>query len=229
GHGQMPDSDLEDVMLDFYDHQFDVLVCTTIIENGLDVANSNTLVVNDADHLGLAQLHQLRGRVGRSSRQAYCYLLYRPFKELTEVAEKRLQAIREFTDLGAGFRIALRDLEIRGAGNLLGGEQHGFMVSVGFDLYCQMIQEAIRELKGEEMDEAMLPAVLLPLPATIPADYIPTEGLRIAFYRKIAACRTLEDVATVPADLDDRFGDPPTPVCNRLSVMLLRRDCISAG
>src|SRR5262249_32387482 len=159
GHGQMADSDLEEVMLDFYDQKFDILVCTTIIENGLDIPNVNTMVVNDADHLGLAQLHQLRGRVGRSSRQAYSYLLYRPFKELTEVAEKRLQAIREFTDLGAGFRIALRDLEIRGAGNLLGGEQHGFMVSVGFDLYCQMIQEAIRELKGEETDEVILPSV----------------------------------------------------------------------
>src|SRR5205814_9518182 len=167
GHGQMPDSDLEDVMLDFYDHQFDVLVCTTIIENGLDVANSNTLVVTDADHLGLAQLHQLRGRVGRSSRQAYCYLLYKPFKELTEVAEKRLQAVREFTELGAGFRIAMRDMEIRGAGNLLGGEQHGFIVSVGFDLYIQMIEEAVKELQGEVVEEVLLPSVSLPISAFI--------------------------------------------------------------
>src|SRR5205085_8492126 len=184
---------LEEVMLDFYDGEYDILCCTTIIESGLDVPNVNTIVIHDADHLGLAQLHQLRGRVGRSSRQAYCYLLYKPFKELTEVAEKRLQAVREFTELGAGFRIAMRDMEIRGAGNLLGGEQHGFLVSVGFDLYCQMIQEAVRELKGEETDEVLLPAVAMPLPAMIPEKYIPTDGLRIAFYRKIAACRALEE------------------------------------
>src|SRR5207244_11433668 len=161
--GQMKEDDLEEVMLDFYDREYDILCCTTIIESGLDVPNVNTIVINDADHLGLAQLHQLRGRVGRSSRQAYCYLLYRPFKELTELAERRLQAVREFTELGAGFRIALRDLEIRGAGNLLGGEQHGFMVAVGFDLYCQMIGEAIRELKGEQIDEVMLPVVVSPI------------------------------------------------------------------
>src|SRR5207248_9382332 len=153
GHGQMKEDDLEEVMLDFYDREYDILCCTTIIESGLDGPNVNTIVVHDADHLGLAQLHQLRGRVGRSSKQAYCYLLYRPFKELTEVAEKRLQAVREFTELGAGFRIALRDLELRGAGNLLGGEQHGFMVYVGFELYCQMIQEAIGELKAQEPDQ----------------------------------------------------------------------------
>src|SRR5205085_8915529 len=166
---------LEEVMLDFYDGEYDILCCTTIIESGLDVPNVNTIVINDADHLGLAQLHQLRGRVGRSSKQAYCYLLYKPFKVLTEVAEKRLQAVREFTELGAGFRIAMRDMEIRGAGNLLGGEQHGFIVSVGFDLYVQMIQEAIRALKGEETDEVMLLAAMLPLPETIPAEDTPTS------------------------------------------------------
>lgn len=229
GHGQMAETELEEVMLDFYEQKFDILLCTTIIENGLDIPNVNTMIINDADHLGLSQLHQLRGRVGRSSRQAYCYLLYKPYKELTETAEKRLQAVREFTDLGAGFRIALRDLEIRGAGNLLGGEQHGFMVSVGFDLYCQMIQEAVRELKGEETDEVLLPAVALPLPAMIPEKYIPTDGLRIAFYRKIAACRSLEDVAKVQEELDDRFGDPPKPVWNLLALMRLRLHCIPAG
>jgi transcription-repair coupling factor (superfamily II helicase) len=229
GHGQMADTELEDVMLDFYEHKFDLLLCTTIIENGLDIPNANTMIMNDADHLGLAQLHQLRGRVGRSVRQAYCYLLYKPFKELTETAEKRLQAVRDFTDLGAGFRIALRDLEIRGAGNLLGGEQHGFLVSVGFDLYCQMIQEAIRELKGEETDEVMLPAVMLPIPGLIPAAYLPTDGLRIAFYRKIAACRTAEEVTKVQEELEDRFGDPPRSVWNLLALMRLRIQCIPAG
>jgi transcription-repair coupling factor (superfamily II helicase) len=167
--------------------------------------------------------------VGRSSRQAYCYLLYKPFKELTETAEKRLQAVREFTDLGAGFKIAMRDMEIRGAGNLLGAEQHGNMVSVGFDLYCQMIEEAVKELQGEQVEEVLLPSVSLPLTALIPEDYIPTDGLRIAFYKKIAACRVLDDVDRVQAELEDRFGDPPKTVWNMLAIMRLRMDCIAAG
>jgi transcription-repair coupling factor (superfamily II helicase) len=179
--------------------------------------------------MGLAQLHQLRGRVGRSSRQAYCFLLYKPFKQLTEVAEKRLQALREFAELGAGFKIALRDMEIRGAGNLLGGEQHGFMVSVGFDLYCQMIQEAVKEEQGEVVEEELLPGVSLPLSAYLPHDYVPTEGLRIASYRKIAACRTLEDVARVQEEMEDRFGDPPKPVWHLLALMRLRINSLEAG
>jgi transcription-repair coupling factor (superfamily II helicase) len=229
GHGQMKDSELEDVMLAFYEGEFDILVCTTIIESGLDIPNVNTVLINDADRFGLSQLHQLRGRVGRSSRQAYCYLLYKPFKELTETAEKRLQAIREFTDLGAGFQIAMRDLEIRGAGNLLGGEQHGNMESVGFNLYCQMIEEAVKELRGEVVEEVLLPSVNLPLSAFIPEDYIPTDGLRIAFYKKLAACRAREEADRVQAELEDRFGDPPKTVWNMLSVMRLRIDCVPAG
>jgi transcription-repair coupling factor (superfamily II helicase) len=225
----MPERDLEEVMLDFYDHEFDILVCTTIIESGLDIPRVNTIIINDADHLGLSQLHLLRGRVGRSSVQAYCYLLYKPFKQLTEVAEKRLQALRDFTDLGAGFKIALRDMEIRGAGNLLGGEQHGFMISVGFDLYCQMIAEAVKELQGQVEEEILLPGVSLPLSAFVPHDYIPTEGLRIAFYRKIAACRELPDVDKVQEELEDRFGDPPRPVWNLLALMRLRMNCVPAG
>jgi transcription-repair coupling factor (superfamily II helicase) len=229
GHGQMREGDLEEVMLDFYDHEFDILVSTTIIESGLDIPNVNTIVINDADRLGLAQLHQLRGRVGRSSRQAYCFLLYKPLKQLTEVAEKRLQALREFAELGAGFKIALRDMEIRGAGNLLGAEQHGSMVAVGFDLYCQMIQDSVRELQGESVEEALLPGVSLPISAFLPHDYIPTEGLRIAFYRKIAACRTLEQVQQVQTELEDRFGDPPQPVWHLLALMRLRIHCLEAG
>jgi transcription-repair coupling factor (superfamily II helicase) len=225
----MADGDLEEVMLAFYDHEFDILACTTIIESGLDIPRSNTIIINDADHLGLAQLHQLRGRVGRASQQAYCYLLYKPFKQLTEVAEKRLQAVRDFTELGAGFKIALRDMEIRGAGNLLGAEQHGFMISVGFDLYCQMIGEAVKELQGEETDELFLPSVSLPISAFIPHDYIPTEGLRIAFYKKIAACRELGEVAKVQEELEDRFGDPPPSVWNLLALMRLRMNCLAAG
>jgi transcription-repair coupling factor (superfamily II helicase) len=229
GHGQMREGDLEEVMLDFYDREFDILLSTTIIESGLDIPNVNTIVIHDADHMGLAQLHQLRGRVGRSSRQAYCFLLYKPMKQLTEVAEKRLQALREFAELGAGFKIALRDMEIRGAGNLLGAEQHGFMVAVGFDLYCQMIQESVRELQGELVEEALLPGVSLPISAFLPHDYIPTEGLRIAFYRKIAACRTPEHVQQVQDEIEDRFGDPPKPVWHLLALMRLRMSCVEAG
>jgi transcription-repair coupling factor (superfamily II helicase) len=229
GHGQMKETELEDVMLSFYEGEYDILISTTIIESGLDIPNVNTILINNADQLGLSQLHQLRGRVGRSSRQAYCYLLYKPFKELSETAEKRLQAIREFTDLGAGFKIAMRDMEIRGAGNLLGGEQHGNMVSVGFDLYCQMIEEAVKELQGEVVEEVLLPTVQLPLTALIPESYIPTDGLRIAFYKKIAACRTLEDVDRVQSELEDRFGDPPAQVWNMLAVMRLRIESIPAG
>lgn len=229
GHGQMSERELEEVMLDFYDHAFDVLVCTTIIESGIDIPRVNTILIEDADRFGLAQLHQLRGRVGRSSQQAYCYLLYKPFKRMTEVAQKRLEAVRDFADLGAGFKIALRDMEIRGAGNLLGGEQHGFMVSVGFDLYCQMIADAVKELQGQEIEEKFLPGVALPVDAYIPHDYIPTEGLRIAFYRKIAACRELDEVAKVQEELEDRFGDPPRPVWNLLALMRLRMNCLAAG
>ncbi len=229
GHGQMKETELEDVMLSFYDGEFDVLVCTTIIESGLDIPNVNTILIHNADFLGLSQLHQLRGRVGRSSRQAYCYLLYQPAKELSETAQQRLDAIREFTDLGAGFNIAMRDMEIRGAGNLLGAEQHGNMISVGFDLYCQMIEEEVKTLKGEAVEETLLPTVILPLSAYVPEDYIPTEGLRIAFYRKMAACRTREDVDRVQAELEDRFGDPPKTVWNVLAILRLRMDCLTAG
>ncbi len=229
GHGQMKETELEDVMVSFYEGEFDILVCTTIIESGLDIPNANTILINNADTLGLSQLHQLRGRVGRSSVQAYCYLLYRPFKELSETAEKRLQAVREFTDLGAGFKIAMRDMEIRGAGNLLGGEQHGNMVSVGFDLYCQMIEEAVKELQGEVIEEVLLPSVSLPMSAYLPEEYIPTDGLRIAFYKKIAACRSAEELDRVQAELEDRFGDPPKTVWNMLSIMRLRIQCVAAG
>ncbi|MBI3911463.1 MAG: transcription-repair coupling factor [Armatimonadetes bacterium] len=229
GHGQMSADELEEVMLDFYEHQYDILVCTTIIESGLDIPNVNTIVITEADRLGLAQLHQLRGRVGRSSRQAYCYLTYQPFKVLTETAEKRLEAIRDFTDLGAGFRIAMRDLEIRGAGNLLGPEQHGFMVAVGFELYCQMIEEAVKEIQGKSVEEVLLPGVNLPINAFLPPEYVPTDGLRLAFYRKIAACREPAHVDAVQAEMEDRFGDPPTPVWHLLALMRLRMACLEAG
>jgi transcription-repair coupling factor (superfamily II helicase) len=228
-HGQMAESELERVMMDFYEHKFDVLVCTTIIESGLDIPNANTIVINDSDKLGLAQLYQLRGRVGRSDRQAYAYLLYKPDKMLTEVAEKRLDAIREFTDLGSGYRIAMRDLEIRGAGNLLGAEQSGQMAAVGFDLYCQLLQKAVSELKGEEVEEIELPPVELPIDAFIPQGYIPAEAHRILFYKKMAAVKNTGDVQAVQDELEDRFGDPPKPVWNMLAIIRLRLRCHQLG
>jgi len=229
GHGQMAEDDLERVMLGFYEHRFDVLVCTTIVESGLDIPNVNTIIVNNADKMGLAQLYQLRGRVGRSNRQAYAYLLYQPNRIMTETAEKRLQAIKEFTDLGSGFRIALRDLEIRGAGNLLGPEQHGHMASVGFDMYCQLLSEAIQELKGEEPVQFELPPADLPLDAYIPTDYIPTENLRLAFYKKMTAVREEKDVDQLADEFHDRFGDLPSPVVNSLQILRLRLKAAGAG
>ncbi|OFX18128.1 MAG: transcription-repair coupling factor [Armatimonadetes bacterium RBG_16_58_9] len=228
-HGQMRESDLERVMMDFYEHKFDVLVCTTIIESGLDIPNVNTIVINDADKMGLAQLYQLRGRVGRSDRQAYAYLLYKPDKMLTEVAEKRLDAIREFTELGSGYRIAMRDLEIRGAGNLLGREQSGQMAAVGFDLYCQLLSKAVSEMKGEEVQEIELPPVDLPIDAFIPQDYMPTEAHRILFYKKMAAIKSVEDVQAVQDEMEDRFGDPPRSVWNILAIIRLRLRCHELG
>lgn len=229
GHGQMDEDELERVMLDFYDHKFDVLVCTTIIESGLDIPNVNTIIINNADKMGLAQLYQLRGRVGRSNRQAYAYLLYQPHKVMTETAEKRLQAIKEFSDLGSGFRIALRDLEIRGAGNLLGPEQHGQMAAVGFDMYCQLLSEAIQEFKGEEPQQFELPPADLPMDAYIPTDYIPTESLRLSFYKKMTAVREESDVDSLAEELRDRFGDLPKPVANSMELLRLRIKAARAG
>ncbi len=228
-HGQMPEAQLEKVMMDFYEHRFDVLVCTTIIESGLDIPNANTIIINEADKLGLAQLYQLRGRVGRSDRQAYAYLLYKPDKVISEVAEKRLDAIREFTELGSGFRIALRDLEIRGAGNLLGPEQSGQMAAVGFDLYCQLLARAVAEVKGEEVEEVELPPVDLPVDAYIPQDYMPNEAHRILFYKKLAAVKSVDELQSVQDEMEDRYGDPPRAVWSMLAIIRLRIRCHQLG
>jgi transcription-repair coupling factor (superfamily II helicase) len=229
GHGQMSEDELEKIMYDYYHKAYDILVCTTIIENGLDIPNVNTIVVDNADRLGLASLYQLRGRVGRSNRQAYAYLLYRPGKLLTEEAERRLMAIREFTALGSGFQIAMRDLEIRGAGNLLGAEQSGAMVSVGFDMYCQLLAQAVAETKGEEPVDETLPPVDLPLTAHIPGDYIPNEAERIFFYKKMSNVRSNADVEALLEELEDRYGDPPKPVWTALDVLRLRLRCKATG
>ncbi|GAB6932053.1 transcription-repair coupling factor [Calditerricola satsumensis] len=222
-HGQMDENELERVMLDFLDGQYDVLVCTTIIETGVDIPNVNTLIVYDADKLGLAQLYQLRGRVGRSNRIAYAYFTYQRDKVLSEEAEKRLQAIKEFTEFGSGFKIAMRDLAIRGAGNLLGPEQHGFIASVGFDLYTQMLKEAIEELKGEKPEEPPLrPEIDLAVDAYLPSDYIPDAKQKIEMYKKFAAVENPEEVPDLVDELVDRFGEPSPPVKNLLSVVKIR-------
>ncbi|USG65910.1 transcription-repair coupling factor [Brevibacillus ruminantium] len=222
-HGQMNESELESVILDFLEGNYDVLVSTTIIETGVDIPNVNTLIIHNADKMGLSQLYQLRGRVGRSNRIAYAYFTYQRDKVLTEVAEKRLQAIKEFTELGSGFKIAMRDLSIRGAGNLLGAEQHGFINSVGFDLYSQMLKEAIDELKGEVKQEAAPPVEInLQLDAYLPSTYITDSRQKIEMYKKFVAVSSLEDVDDLAEELLDRFGSLTKPVENLLTISRLR-------
>ncbi|HHV61937.1 MAG TPA: transcription-repair coupling factor [Firmicutes bacterium] len=224
-HGQMYDEHLERVMLQFLDREYDVLVCTTIIENGLDIPNVNTLIVLDADHLGLAQLYQLRGRVGRTNRVAYAYFMYRKEKVLSEVAEKRLQAIKEFTDLGSGFKIAMRDLEIRGAGNILGPEQHGHIASVGFELYARMLRDSISELKGESVssrETAPEVSIELGVSAFISDNYIPDAKQKIEIYKKISRLESIGDAEELEAEIFDRFGKPPVPVQCLLGIARLK-------
>ncbi|MEW6046861.1 MAG: transcription-repair coupling factor [Bacillota bacterium] len=227
-HGQMEESRLEEVMLDFLKCQYDVLVCTTIIETGMDIGNVNTLIVYDADRLGLAQLYQLRGRVGRSNRVAYAYFTYRKEKVLTEDAERRLQAIKEFTELGSGFKIAMRDLEIRGAGNLLGPEQHGHIASVGFELYCRLLEEAVREVRGEVVQKPPEPALDLPVDAYLPDRYIPDSGQKVEFYKRIAAAADEQQLDGIAQEMEDRFGTMPQCARNLLEVARLKvlaREC----
>ena len=221
-HGQMKEHKLENIMLDFINGDIDVLVSTTIIETGLDISNANTMIIHDADQLGLSQMYQLRGRVGRSNRMAYAFLMYRRDKLLKEVAEKRLAAIREFTDLGSGFKIAMRDLEIRGAGNLLGAEQHGHMEAVGYDLYCKMLHEAVKLLKGELEDEPYTTTVDLNVDAFIPASYIPNEYQKLDIYKRIASIENEEEMDDMLEELIDRFGDVPKKVQQLLSIALLK-------
>jgi len=221
-HGQMPEDLLEQVMLDFLNREIDVLVCSTIIETGMDIPNVNTLIVDEADRFGLAQLYQLRGRVGRSNRVAYAYFTYRKDKILTEDAEKRLQAIREFTELGSGFKIALRDLEIRGAGNLLGPEQHGFIASVGFELYCKLLEEAVREVKGEVKREAPDPVIDLNVDAYVSDDYVADPQQKVEIYKRVAGLRTAEEIQDFQEELEDRFGPVPPPVRNLLAVARIK-------
>jgi transcription-repair coupling factor (superfamily II helicase) len=211
GHGQMGEKELESTMLRFMRHEYDILVSTTIVENGLDIPLANTMIIEHADKYGLSELYQLRGRVGRSNRRAYAYLLVQPDTELSEVARKRLAALKEFSDLGAGFKIAALDLELRGAGNLLGGEQHGHINVVGFDMYTRMLEETVRELKGEEVPVEIHSALNLALDIRIPTDYITDENQRLRAYRRIAATHDPEERERIAKELEDRYGRRPRP------------------
>lgn len=221
-HGQMSERQLENIMYDFINGDIDVLVSTTIIETGLDIPNVNTMIIHDADRFGLSQLYQLRGRVGRSNRMAYAFLLYRRDKLLREVAEKRLAAIREFTDLGSGIKIAMRDLEIRGAGNLLGAEQHGHMEAVGYDLYCKMLNEAVKQYKGELEEDIYTTIMDLNIDAYIPNGYIPNEYQKLDVYKRIAAIENEQEMDAMIEELIDRFGDIPRKVQQLLNIAALK-------
>ena len=223
GHGRMHEEDLENTMLDFIEGRINVLVATTIIENGIDIPNANTMIILNADRFGLAQLYQLRGRVGRSNRLAYAYLMYQPGKVLTEIARKRLAAIREFTEFGAGFKLAMRDLELRGAGNLLGEAQSGHIESIGYELYCKEIDRAVRQLKGEDVGEARSDITIdLPVMASIPADYIPDESLRLEAYRRIVGILDSEDAMDVIDELTDRYGNMPEEALSLINIAEIR-------
>ncbi len=221
-HGQMSERQLEKIMFEFINGEIDVLVSTTIIETGLDISNVNTMIIHDADKLGLSQLYQLRGRVGRSNRTSYAFLMYKRDKLLKEIAEKRLQAIREFTDLGSGFKIAMRDLEIRGAGNILGAQQHGHMEAVGYDLYCKMLNEAVKTLKGEAVEKDFETTVEMKINAYIPPSYIKNEMLKLDIYKRIAGVETEEEYNDMQDELIDRFGDMPESVSNLLLISYIK-------
>ncbi|WP_238473496.1 transcription-repair coupling factor [Nocardioides cavernaquae] len=228
-HGQMGEKQLEQVMLDFWEKTFDVLVCTTLVESGLDVSNANTMIIERADMLGLSQLHQLRGRVGRSRERAYAYFLYPGEKPLTETAHERLATLAQHSDLGGGMAIAMKDLEIRGAGNLLGGEQSGHIADVGFDLYVRLVGEAVAEFKGDTETELGEVRIELPVDAHLPHEYIPTERLRLEMYKRLAEVRSDDDVRAIHEELLDRYGNPPSSVASLLMVARFRARARQAG
>jgi transcription-repair coupling factor (superfamily II helicase) len=229
-HGQMDEGSLEQVVVDFWEGRFDVLVCTTIIESGIDMPTVNTLVVERADLLGLGQMHQLRGRVGRSGSRAYAYLFHPMEARLSEEAYERLKTIGEATELGSGFKIAMRDLEIRGAGNLLGESQSGHIAAVGYDLYCQMVTEAVGEMKGEAPPKPPSELKLdVPSDAFLPTDYVAKEESRLEAYRRLAGVTTAAEVADIRAEWEDRYGPVPAPAEALLHVGSLRAECHRLG
>jgi transcription-repair coupling factor (superfamily II helicase) len=221
-HGQMGEHVLERIMVAFLEKRYDVLVCTTIIESGIDIPSVNTLIVDRSELLGLSQLYQLRGRVGRTDKRAYSYFFYSPQQSMTNQAFERLKTISDYTELGSGIKIALRDLEIRGAGNLLGAEQHGYMSSVGFELYCQLLKEAIDELEGNRQPDPIEIKIDLPVDAFIPEKYISQESLRIDIYKKIVLIKEITDIEQVKSELKDRFGAIPVQVERLLDIAKLR-------
>ncbi|NOH15874.1 transcription-repair coupling factor [Clostridium cochlearium] len=221
-HGQMKERELEKIVMDFMNKEYDILVATTIIETGMDIQNVNTMIIYESDKMGLSQLYQLRGRVGRSNRMAYCYLTYKKDKILTEIAEKRLKAIKEFTELGSGFKIALKDLEIRGAGNMMGSSQHGHMASIGYDLYCKMLEDTIKEKKGETNIEPIETTVEIKVDAYIPNDYIKDESQKIEIYKKIASISSYDDYMDVQEELEDRYSNIPLSVQNLMDIAYIR-------
>ena len=230
GHGKMSEQELSEIWRRLIEHEIDILVCTTIIETGVDVPNANTLIIDNADRMGLSQLHQLRGRVGRSTRRAYAYFTFTRGKVLSEISQKRLSAIREFTEFGSGFKIAMRDLEIRGAGNILGGEQHGHMESVGYDMYLKLLNEAVALMKGETPEVPVEEcSVDMQVQAHIPESYIDSTALRLEVYRRIAEIKTYEDSSDVVDELIDRFGEPPESVYGLIDIALLRSRATSLG
>ena len=222
-HGKMTGNQLEDIMLDFINKDIDVLVCTTILESGIDIPNANTIIVENADRLGLAQLYQIRGRVGRGNRKAYAYITYKKDKIINEASSKRLQAIKEFTEFGSGFKIAMRDLEIRGAGSLIGEMQHGHMDQVGYDTYCKLLDEVVKEMKQIEKEEVESEITVdVNVSCYISDDYIPNEDQKIEVYRNIALCRTEYDIKNIEEDISDRFGKMPNEVYNLLQIAKIK-------
>src|SRR5207237_1210041 len=229
GHGQMDERELERVMLAFIQREFDVLLATTIIENGIDIPACNTILINHAERFGLSQLYRRRGRVGRSDRLAFCYLLVPSDRILSSDARKRLAAIQEFSDLGAGFRIAAKDLEIRGSGNILGGEQSGEIAAIGFEMYTKMLEETIREMKGEKIEEAVETSMNLGVDIYIPKNYITDENLRMTFYKKIASAQNDQRLEDIRNELRDRFGAVPGNIDNLLRFVRVKRYAQSLG
>ena len=224
-HGKMSGTELEDIMQEFIDGKINVLVCTTILESGIDIPNANTIIVENADRLGLAQLYQIRGRVGRSNTQAYAYITYKREKLLSEIADKRLKAIKEFTEFGSGFKIAMRDLEIRGAGSLLGEIQHGHMDQVGYDTYCKLLDEVVKDLKGIEYKEEQEVQIDLNVSSYIPDDYIENTSQKIEVYQNIAISKTEEDIQDVIDEITDRYGNIPKELENLLDIARIKNLC----
>ncbi len=222
-HGQMREGELEKVMCEFAQKKYDILLCTTIIESGLDLPNANTIIINDCDRFGLAQLYQLRGRVGRSDRQAYCYCFYKQSKEITPEAYKRLNAIKDFTTLGSGYHIALKDIEIRGVGNILGSKQHGHMVNVGFDTYCNLLEECINELKSKEPSKKpVVTTIDLNVTAFIPDEWVGSVEQKILEYKRLSDVKTLDELENMALSLKDRFSKLPESVENLIKLIKLR-------